>query len=38
MTPAELDAHLIATAVGDDGHHALLRYGSTRLSLFAEAA
>jgi DNA sulfur modification protein DndC len=35
MTPAELDAHLIANAVGDDKHDALLQYGSTRLSLFA---
>jgi hypothetical protein len=38
LTPAELDAHLIANAIGGDEHDALLGYDPTQLSLFAEAA
>ncbi|WP_244173669.1 hypothetical protein [Caballeronia temeraria] len=38
LTPAELDAHLIENAIGDEAHQALLGYDTTQLSLFAEAA
>jgi DNA sulfur modification protein DndC len=38
MTPADLDAHLVAHAISDTVHDQLLGYDARQLNLFAEAA
>lgn len=38
LTPAELDAHLVSSAISDEEHDALLGHDRQQLSLFAEAA